>query len=177
MKYLGVIIFVSVALSSCFSVKPTSQKSSKKLVETFYVGIEGTQYFIKPLTYQVEDSKEELEIDCIFRYKTKLSDSDSASINFSTYTNEPLKSFNTVAFEKVVKTFDQVDLMFVEKDNEYFKSRFTTKVSLIELKTFFESKSKEIKVDSDKVSIQFIPKKSTKKNMNVIRRDVLELVD
>ena len=93
MKYLGVIIFVSVALSSCFSVKPTSQKSSKKLVETFYVGIEGTQYFIKPLTYQVEDSKEELEIDCIFRYKTKLSDSDSASINFSTYTNEPLKSF------------------------------------------------------------------------------------
>ena len=68
MKFLSSIIKVSVLVGSiflygCLGVKNSTKNSGKNLFETFFVGNEGIQYFIKPLTFK-DNNKNQLNQLC-----------------------------------------------------------------------------------------------------------------
>lgn len=133
--YLSIIMLI-VSCSSSSTVI-----SNSKLVEDFYVGKEGTQYFIKPIEFISED-KGKLIADFTFRYKDEIK--DSVAINFSIYDSQIFKKLETISFEsgEVQVTSSVFELLYNEKSKKsQFLSRFSTKISLEELNKLFTSGS------------------------------------
>lgn len=135
-----------LVLSSCLSVKPGATKSGKKYYETFFVGEEGSQYFIKPFTFENSKLKEEVHLDLTFRYKNKIN--SNATINYSLFINEIIKevdSISIVSSNIIIKSTEN-KLLFNERVKTNFKSRFSTEAPLSSLKQLFENENWEIQV-------------------------------
>lgn len=60
------LLIVLASNPSCYSIKPGATQSGGKLYESFYLGEEGRQYFIKPLKFSGADGGH-LMIDFTFR--------------------------------------------------------------------------------------------------------------
>ncbi|MCC6726639.1 MAG: hypothetical protein IT258_19210, partial [Saprospiraceae bacterium] len=95
------LLLLFIPLLSCFSLKPGGVKSGKRLFETFYVGTDGTQYFIKPLEFTA-DNKEVLKLDVTFRQKD-ISE-DSATVNISFYGAENFKTADSLVIKNTTET-------------------------------------------------------------------------
>lgn len=118
------IFLAFMMLQGCFSLRPGSTKSGKKYFETFYVGSEGTQYYIKPMEFEAGDTDEEMKMDFTFRYRDVLS--DTAIVHFSVYGPEIIRSVESItvlAAGEELKAED-VELMFNETTKDGFRSRF-----------------------------------------------------
>ncbi len=137
-KLLLLLFLIPILYNSCSSVKPTTTKSGKSYFETFYVGTEGTQYFIKPLSLKNNKTKETLLMDMTFRYKDQIK--DSSIVNFSIKSPKLYKSADSL--EITTKTThikaDKVKLLFNEKSGDDFISRFTAKIPLRKIKEMFD---------------------------------------
>ena len=92
---LSLLLIATVFLSGCFGIKPEKSGASGKLYETFFVGDEGTQYFIKDIKFSSNLNSDQTWTDITFRYKNELK--DSATINFS-FLNAKLFIFTSVNF-------------------------------------------------------------------------------
>src|SRR5690606_7037547 len=90
-KNIPVFCMLLLLLSSCFSVKPGTSRSARNLYQNFFIGEEGSQYFIKPIAFE-NDEKEKLQLDITFRYKDEVK--DSATVNFSIVTKELNKTIS-----------------------------------------------------------------------------------
>ena len=138
LKIFIVLVFI-VSLSGCASLKQANMKSSNNLFETFYVGEDGTQYFIKPLVFSNPQNKEKLHVDFTFRYKNEVK--DSVTVNLSLLSLDIVKRIDSLSFSntthKVISK--NIKLLFNEKRNKLFHSRFSTNISLIEINKMFES--------------------------------------
>lgn len=135
-RYVYLLLGCTIFLSACWSVKPTVNRTGKKLYEDFFVGEEGTQYFIKPLTFEGAGDAY-LELDMTFRYKDQLR--DSAILNISFFHPSIFKtidSLDLVASDQRL-TFNKLDFMFVERQKDLYKCRYTTNVALVELTDAF----------------------------------------
>ena len=170
-----VLIFI-ISLSGCISIKPAAEKSGKSLFETFYVGEEGTQYFIKPLTFTNYSNEEKLNIDFTFRYKNEVK--DSVTVNFSLLSSNIFKSIDSFSFSNTTNKIisKNIKLLFNEKKNKLFKSRFSTKISLIEFNKMFVSNEWKITIFSPEFSSTYIADKKTKKRINKLRDNVFILL-
>src|SRR5690554_5427078 len=60
------VLTVLASIPSCYSIKPGATQSGGKLYESFYLGEEGRQYFIKPLKFSGSDGRY-IMIDFTFR--------------------------------------------------------------------------------------------------------------
>lgn len=131
------LLGVGIVLSGCFSVKPSSAKSGKKLFDTFFVGEEGTQYFIKPLLLESVTSDEKLHIDFTFRYKDQVK--DSSTVNISIQSPHLYKSLDGLQIANATAHIaaSEPTLLFNEKSGQVFVSRFTTKISLQDTEKMF----------------------------------------
>ncbi|MBE9466763.1 MAG: hypothetical protein IMY72_00410 [Bacteroidetes bacterium] len=138
-------------------------KSGKKLFETFYVGEDGTQYFIKPLIFSNSQNKEKLLIDFTFRYKNEVK--DSVVINFSLLSSNIFKNIDSLSFSNTTHKImsKNVNLMFNEKKNKLFNSRFSTKIPLINFDKMFINGDWNIIVYSRENSSTYYSEKKTKK--------------
>ena len=123
-----IVLITTVTLlifGSCLSVKPGTTKSGAgSLYETFFVGSDGTQYFINPLKF-TGNNKDELLVDFTFRYKDQVK--DSVTCNFSIVSDEKIKKLDEallVAGEMSVK-LEKITLLFNEKKGNQFVSRFS----------------------------------------------------
>jgi hypothetical protein len=169
-------LFTSLLLNGCLSVKPTSTKSGKNLFESFFVGEEGTQYFIKPVLFSIEETKEELVLDITFRYKNMIK--DSAIVNFSIkgpmiYKNiDSLKISNT----NLEINSSNIKLLFNEKTKNGFTSRFTTKIALNETKNLFNNDEWAFTTFNNSQLNKFKPAKKTQKAINILREKVFVLM-
>jgi hypothetical protein len=160
LKIIG--IFVLFTLSSCFGVKSSSTKSGKKLFETFYVGEQGTQYFIKPITFFNDKNKDELQADFTFRYKDALK--DSVIMNFSLETINIVKKIDSITIfsQENKASSKKVNLLFNESKGKLFKSRFSVKILLTELNKLFQNKDWKIQLYFDGTTQNYLPENSTK---------------
>lgn len=170
------IFLVLLLFVSCLSVKPSTTKSGKNYFETFYVGAEGSQYFIKPFFLKNEDTKEELVIDITFRYKNEIK--DSATVNFSIISNNIYKSVDSLKISNklIVITNSNVDLLFNTKTKKGFKSRFTSEIALDEINKLFNNYDWTFSIYSSNQVLTFKPNKRTEKIITILRDKVFILM-
>jgi len=173
---IALFLILSFFSIGCFSLKPSSTKSGKKLFETFFVGEHGTQYFIKPLLLLNEDTNEKLLIDITFRFKDKIK--DSAIVNFSIESKSIYKHIDSLEFLNSDVKFKNknVKLLFNEKKKKEFISRFTTKLSLMEIKILFEKEDWNLVLNDSSNELKFTPSKKTKKSITILRDNLFVLM-
>jgi hypothetical protein len=160
------------------SIKPGATKSAKKYYETFYVGEEGTQYFIKPLTFNKDDSNEKLLLDITFRYKKVVK--DSSKLNFSIKSSQQLmKSIDSLKISNDHHDIlsNDIDLLFNEKNNDEFLSRFTTQVPLENTHQLFDNNDWEFTIYFNKDKFNFKPTNKTQKAIKALSNDVFSIMN
>ncbi|MBU3713981.1 MAG: hypothetical protein FGM46_03440 [Ferruginibacter sp.] len=173
---LSFVVLLSIFFYSCLSVKPSTTKSGKKYFETFYVGAEGTQYFIKPLLFKNAISNENLLVDITFRYKNEIR--DSAIINLSIQSLNIYKQIDSFRLSNKMTNIknDKVELLFNEKTRNGFLSRFTTKIPLDNTKSLFNSDDWHFVLYHKGQSIEYKTENKTVKTINILRNKVFVLM-
>jgi hypothetical protein len=156
-------LWIFNAIIGCLSVKPTATKSGKNLFETFYVGDDGIQYFIKPLNMKNTQNSDELKIDFTFRHKDEIK--DSVVVNVSLRSSAIYKNIDSLSLSnethKIVS--DNLRLLFNEERNDLYTSRFTTKVPLIDVVQLFDTNDWILTIHKNQAPQTYIPEKNTKK--------------
>lgn len=162
-------------MSSCVGLKPSTSPSSGKLLETFFTGDEGTQYFIKPLVFK-NDQKELIMLDLTFRYKDEIE--DSALLRLSLYTNELQKNLTAVTFGNGASQFSssQIELMFSERTKHHLHSRFSLKMPLADVQSLFSESNWQLEIVSGKQQYQFTANSKTKKNISKLYHSVFSIL-
>jgi hypothetical protein len=114
-------VFIAAA-SACGGMKPGGASAGNKLYETFFVGEEGSQYFIKPLEFKNE-KKEKVVMDFTLRYKDDIK--DSALVNFTIISEDNIKSVDQILLENgVVSSKNQkINLLFVKRESVWVVGR------------------------------------------------------
>jgi hypothetical protein len=157
---------MSMSLVSCLGIKPGGVKGAGKLYESFYVGEEGVQYYIKPIKSKGENFK--IAYDFTFRYKDEVK--DSTTLNLSVYTNDIIRSLSTIQFKnsKKVLTISDIDRIFSKRDGKGFVSRFSMKCETKDVKSLFEDDEWEIIIKEEEVRSWSL--KNSKSNQKSIRK-------
>jgi hypothetical protein len=168
------IIGTIALMTGCLSVKNSSANSGMNLFETFFVGDDGIQYFIKPLTF-MDDNKNRLILDITFRYKDKIK--DSASVNISFINSEIIRdidslklSNNTVSI--VSKNFKY---LFSERMKSEFNSRYTTKSPLLDIYRLFDNENWNVIVYTKNKQTQYYTPENTKKKIIKLKYGIFML--
>ncbi|GAB5523615.1 MAG: hypothetical protein Roseis2KO_14870 [Roseivirga sp.] len=130
------LLIAMLACVSCLPVKPGATKSGGGLYETFFVGDEGTQYFIKPLEIKGEQ-KNEMSLDMTFRYKNDIN--TSVTVNFSVISDSNLRQIDSllVVNSQYSLSLTNADYMYSEKVKTGYRSRFSAKAGLKDVKSAF----------------------------------------
>ncbi len=174
-KLLSLILLLFM-FSSCLSIKPSATKSGKNYFETFYVGEEGTQYFIKPVLFKNEKSNEDLVLDISFRYKNQIK--DSAIVNFSLKSASIYKTIDSLKLSNkdIEMKSAKVVLLFNEKNKTGFTSRYSTKFSLKEIKEMFNNDAWEMTIYNQNKITKYEPKRKAISAINAVRNKVFVLM-
>ena len=161
-KAILLLLFFT-SLEACMILSPSSEKSAMRLYESFYVGEDGTQYFIKPLV--LKDKTGELVIDLTFRYKDEVK--DSATAKFTLKSESLVKKVSLINWktEQVNYQTKKVDLLFNEKKKKYFKNRFEMKLSVSTLDSLFNNTKWEISLSTDDGGFSFFTEKRSQKRI------------
>lgn len=182
-KYFDITIFrllpliiIPLILQNCISVTPTSLKTGKNYFETFYAGDEGTQYFIKPIVFKNENSKEEFILDLTFRYKNEVV--DSVIVNFSINSSNMYKNIDSLIMSGngIQRSNKYLELIYFEKTKNGFRSRYSTKYSLKEIKEIFIKDKLQVIVYNQNNISSFEPTKKSLRVINLIRDNVFVLM-
>jgi hypothetical protein len=168
--FIGAIVL----FSGCLGVKNSTGNSGKNLFETFYVGNDGTQYFIKPLTFNDED-KNQLKLDVTFRYKDRVK--DSALVNISFINNDLFRNVDSlkISNDSVSVVFNNFKCLFAERIQKKFNSRFSTKGSLVETTKLFNKNNWNIIVYRQNKYDSYYSPNETKKKINKLKYGIFML--
>lgn len=160
--YLVSIILFTVSCSPLKTKK--MNKSTGGLYETFYVGKEGTQYFIKELEFKSK-TNEMLAIDFTFRYNhNKTSNQENsviANYTFSNHRNIKIDSF--LVGNKLRKKIQRT--IFKEKEKNKILTRQSVEISLGSLCDVLSQNNLEVILKGDNEILSFKPKKNTTKKV------------
>ncbi len=174
---ITLIALLSIFLSSCMSVKPGAVRSGQKYYESFFVGEEGTQYFIKPLSFESADGQ--LILDIVFRYNNEIK--GNATINYSIISSELFKIPGKVTLQNPLHevTANDAKLLFNERDGKRYLSRFSVTIPLADLITLFKDNNWQILVRHDALQttteMPFKPGKKTRKIIDKLNSNVFIL--
>jgi len=165
-----------ILLNSCSTnIKPKTQKSGKNLYETFFVGEEGSQYFLKPLTLKNEN--ESLVFDSTFRYKKNINDSKPVDFKFSLLSPNFIKEIETLTISNnntsILINKSDIELLFNEKAKRGYTSRFIAKMSLIDLKKLHKNSNWKITINKRK---PFTAGSKTQKSITTLNEAVFVIL-
>lgn len=166
-----------VSTFGCLSIKPSTSKSDSKNFETFFVGEEGTQYFIKPVLFKNQTTGEQISIDFTFRIKDKIR--DSAIVNFSIQSSSIFRSLTSIKISNthIFATSKNIRLLYNEKNADGFRSRFSTNLNLNSLSTLFADNNWEVQLSNGNQTTMFAPNKKTLKTIVNIRENIFQLFE
>lgn len=165
---LVVLYFLSLLmllLSSCISVKPGAVRSGQKYYESFFVGDEGNQYFIKPLKFT--SSTDEMMIDIVFRYNNELK--GNATINYSITSDNLYKTPGKLIISTPMQQYTLTDnkLLFNEKYDDKYLSRFSASMPLADVAILFNDIRWEVEMTGYSNAINNNTLGSDERNLNV----------
>ncbi len=175
MKNLFLLFFSLSFAAGCLSLKPGAAKAGKKLFETFYVGEEGTQYFIKPLQFDGTDEKSTLLPDFSFRQNQKTA--SGVTVNFTILSPDIKQICDSLVFSDndVDFTVYENKVLFKEKTKDGFSTRFSGKGKLSDLKKLIQSSDWQVKFYAENQTDIFIANKKTKKKIQALNDNVFVL--
>ena len=153
-------------LTGCLSVRPGSVKSARNLHETFFVGEEGTQYFIKPLGFEsAADKNTTLTADFTFRYKDQVR--DSAIINFTITAADLYRSAEslTISNPSFSAPCHSTDLLYNQRSAKGFVSRFSARLPMSDLIRLFESPNWSVDLSAGGVPMTFLASKKSRRSL------------
>ena len=161
--YTLLFLISQLVLGCALTIKPAASKSAKSFYESFFVGEDGTQYFIKPLEFSAEGNQDKLFVDFTFRYKDELK--DSGVVNVSIERGHIIKSLDDIIFTNTNSTvvLEDISLLFNEKKGQKFISRFSAKCSTKEMVDLFNDSNIKIEVKESDSSLSFFPNKNSQK--------------
>lgn len=160
-----VLVFLTIAISGC-SIFGGSNKV-ENLIETFFVGEAGTQYYIKPIEFESEDG-DELVLDITFRYKDEIK--DSATINFTFIRENLIKKLDVINVSDGSSEYSTTDniLLFAERIDDDFKSRFSFRIPMSELDKLMMNPNWILSLESNNEVYKYFPTSSTKDILSTI---------
>ncbi len=167
------LFIISTSLSSCFGIKHSTIGGSKSYYESFFIGDEGTQYFIKPIEFIADDAK--LQMDITFRAKTELI--DSATLNYTINHNILHKELTFVSINNGNTTIqiNNHNLIYTERKSNKYNSRFSSKISMNEFAELTENDDWTMTIRSNEKEYSFRPTKKTRRILNYINNDIIIL--
>lgn len=170
-----VLLLFCVILSSCASYKPQTTKAKAKLYETFFVGKEGTQYFIKPLNFE-NNEKENILFDFTFRCRKEIK--GDAITNFTFVGNKNIKQVDSlkISTPKESLTIRDINYLFSKKDKTEFSCRFSYNQKLTETVKLFQSDDWQVILFNENESIKFTSQKSTQKKIKILRNEIFSML-
>lgn len=170
------ISIISLLFAGCISIKPAATKSGKKYFETFFAGEEGSQYFIKPISFQSKASNHKITADLTFRYKNQIK--DSATVNFSIIGRTLYKSLDSIIISNsTVKCIQHnCKLLFNENRSNTFVSRFSVKCSLKDLTKLYNDEQWEIIIFAPTEKVIFTPTSKSIKAINQVNKSVFSIL-
>lgn len=168
-----IIINIFMLLNSCSFFG----NSSENLYSTFFVGEDGTQFFIKQLDYYMVENNEKLSLDYTFRYKDKIK--DSVTINFTLFTNEFIKNIESFELKSDGKSAlsNNAKLLYVDKKDNLCENRFTTKILLDDFLKYCKSNNQKIIIKYNNYSNTYLPENTTIKNIESLNKNLLLLIN
>ena len=171
-KNIFILTIATVIFSGCMGIKPGATNSVLKLYETFFVGSEGTQYFIKPLSF-AGNNNDELLIDFTFRYKNQVK--DSVICNFSIISAEKLKEVDEVllATEDISVKCENITLLFNDKKGDLFLSRFSGRLLFADFNKLFNAGNFTVEADHAVYTLSA----KTQKPVEELRKKLFVLFD
>jgi hypothetical protein len=157
-------------------MKPGSTKSGKALFSTFFVGQAGTQYFVKPLEFEAEESNEAMDLDITFRYKKEIE--GAAVVNMSFFLDKKIKEIDSLLISNGEKQLciDSLNFMFAERMDDQYKCRFSSSCSLNTLVSLFEDEEWEIKRYNKGESYSYLVSKKTSKKLKKLDYELFEIL-
>ena len=173
-KIQSIFILLSIAfLFSCSTKKPAFTKSAAKLYESFYLGSETMQYFVKPLSFKNDSNSIALDIT----FKNSPSGQDSSTVNLSLFSQNFYKKINNISIENdsTKINLDNITFMFSEKQAKNYLSRFTAKLKNTDIQKIFKNSNWKISVDSENVKSDYLPSKKTFKNIEKLNGEIFIL--
>ncbi|MEO1257057.1 MAG: hypothetical protein AAFY41_19560, partial [Bacteroidota bacterium] len=164
-------LLISLLFTGCFGLKPAGGKSAKGLYDSFYVGEEGTQYFIEKIKLK-NDEGADLGLDFTFRYDKSLE--KDATVNFSIFSEKIYKTVSSVTFSNSVTSFstDSVKFYFNDKKKKEIESRFTTEVPLTVVNELFKNSDWKINVVTNPDLSTFTTKGKTTKAIESLNENL-----
>lgn len=171
-KYI-LLISLAIIQTGCLMIKPGSVKSGKNLYQSFYMGKEGMQYFIKPLHFE-SDKSGKVSMDFTFKYAQRLE--DSVVINFSIYNREKIfKNLDLYTIKNNAYQLNIVNakLLYNERREKGYLSRFSAKATQKELRQLFRNADWKIYIDDQ----PHTPSHRTHKKINKLNQVIFTLFD
>lgn len=172
----SVFVISSLSIFLIFLIGCTASRSAKGLYETFYVGNEGLQYFIQPLTFNgTSNSDEELKIDITCRYKTVIK--DSSIVNISLIGTENIKSIDSIIIrsDSCFVVLKKLTILYTERNDENFISRFTTRSPLLGIKQLFDKNDWLFTVYTQNRSFKYATPANTQQNIDALNYNIFML--
>ncbi len=163
--------FILFSFASCFSIKPEVTKAGKNLWEEFYVSPGVAQYFIKPLSFNSNENR--LEIDFTFR-----TISDSVTVNYSIFSDEFFSTPVKIAISNslITITIDSTINLISEKVQKKFKIRQSGKISLNDFKALAKNGLWTVALHQGNNRHQFFPAKKTIKKAETIEQNIMPML-
>jgi hypothetical protein len=157
----------------CFLIITTGCKTLKSY-ETFFVGEQGTQYFIKPIPFKNE-AGEKAELDFSFRYRSEVK--DSVTINMTFYNKDLIKSIDSCRLSNDVLSFKlrSLSLLFLEREGKTNNLRYSGKASLADVTKLFGQEKWTIMVHFPKSSAKYLPSSKTSKKIKSLNHNIFSL--
>ena len=167
------VCLVALLATGCIGIKRGGTRPGHKLYETFFVGEEGTQYFIKPLAFDSENG--EATLDITFRYKTEIR--DSATINISFVDDKIHKSADSIVLRTGTNRIElhAGKLLFNDKVKGGYASRFTTKALLADIVSLFKQDDWTVSLYSAGSAHHFRAGNKTRKKISKLQENVFAL--
>jgi len=173
------VIFFAVGVMAlfaggCIGIKRGGTRPGHKLYETFFVGDNGTQYFIKPIAFAGEHG--DATMDVTFRFKTEIR--DSATINISFVDDQIHKSADSIVLRAGTNRIrlNTGKLLFNDKVKGGYASRFTAKAPLADIAPMFNQHDWTISLYDAGSSRHYNGGNKARKKISKIRENVFALL-
>jgi hypothetical protein len=169
-----IIIGTLILFSGCFGMKNSSVNSGKNLFETFFVGDDGIQYYVKPLLF-TDVNKNRMMLDLTFRYKDTVK--DSATVNISFMNTEIIRDIDSLIISNnlISVQYKQFKYLFSERMRSDFNSRYSTKCPLVDLYKLFDQNNWILTVYSKGVRSEYGTPQNTMKKIDKLKYEIFTL--
>jgi len=140
-------VILASFLSGCFTIPIMSKTKSGGLVAVYYRGEGQMLYFVKPLTFRLEETKQHLEID--FTLDQGGIHPEEVVCNFTVYSEKPYKTIESAGLiaNGVEIAPDSLKKFFIEKipKGKLWRSRYSFLIPYVRFGEFIRQEKGTVK--------------------------------